>query len=736
LRMAYQSAATMLPEAVMVSPMNESSAPRFATELRISPRPLIGLLLVPAVALVLLAWNLPDPSSALNLALLLYALAGATGILVIWKPWLGRWVTIITLVAAVQLVHSWLGVPGFLALMAIPTALAAAMVGLPAATATTIAETALLLLGPHISSSETLVALIATWAALGMMYLVHRPIHQLARWSWEHFQRASDLLEQARDRQAELKEALDALAHANRQLTLTNEKLAAMRLVAEEAQKTKAAFVANVSHEFRTPLNMIIGLTDLLTETPEVYGERLHPELLQDLEIVHRNCEHLASMVNDVLHLSQLEAGRLALHREHIDLADIIDGALAVVRPLLNKKGLRLRVAVPDDLEEVYCDQTRIRQVILNLISNAVRFTEAGNIAVRAAQEGQWVVVSVSDTGPGISPDDAERIFEPFQQATKKLWRSQNGSGLGLSISKQFVELHGGRMWLESRVGVGSTFSFKLPISPLIEPTGPPGRWISEGWVQRKSRRVDVPTARLEQRVILCDETGELWPLFSRYDDSAEFVDTRNLAQTTGELQRCPAQAVVLNAGSPDELWSLVEQARLRMPDVPIIGCSLPPRAGRALTSGAIDYLLKPLTRSALQGALEAVDRPVRRVLVVDDEEDALRLLARMLRACDGTLEIATASSGPQALEELRSSPPDLVLLDILMPDMDGWLVLAAKNREEAIRDIPVVIISAQDPQDQPLTSRAVVATMGEGLSISKLLRYSRQVSALLLQPD
>ena len=720
--------------------MNRSSVPSFAAELRVSPRPMLGLLLVPALALTLAAWRLPDPDKAMNFALLLYAFSVMAWILTCWKLWLGRWATIIGLVAIIQAVQGWLGVPGFLALLAIPTALAAALSGLYAAAITAIGESLLLLLLPMYiptgtSGAETGIALAAVWITLGVTYGTFRPVHQLAQWSLEHFERAQELLEEARDRQAELKDALDALAHANRQLALTNEKLAAMRLVAEEAQKTKAAFVANVSHEFRTPLNIIVGLAEIMVDAPEVYGVELPPNTLRDLRILYRNCEHLSSMINDVLDLSQVEAGRLALHKERVALMGLIDSALTVVHPLLDKKGLHLQVSVPRDLPDVYCDPTRIRQVILNLVSNAARFTEEGSITIRVDAQDQHVIVSVADTGPGISPEDAERIFEPFQQASKP-WRQRNGSGLGLSISKRFVELHEGRMWLESELGVGSKFSFKLPLFPLIGPSAPPQRWITEGWVKR-SVAPQLPIARLDQRMILCDETGELYPVFSRYADRVEFVDIRDIAQVPEALQQSAAQAVVINTRSPDELCPLIMQASERMPDMPIIGCSLPPKTAHAAVAGAMGYLLKPIKRVDLEEALGAVDRSVKRVLVVDDEEDALWLLARMLRACDSTLEITTASSGAQALAELRGSrPPDLMLLDILMPDMDGWQVLAVKAQDVAIRDIPVTIISAQDPQDRPMSSEFVAATMGGGLSISKLLRCSRALSALLLQPD
>jgi signal transduction histidine kinase/CheY-like chemotaxis protein len=721
--------------------MNTLTVPRFDAELRISPRP---VLIVLAISGILVGAYLSMASAGeslssrgLSYALITWALSAALWFLEDWRPLLGRWATIAALAIVIPWVGQWFALAGFLALLSIPIALAAALISPPAAALTAVAQTILILLLPQYaqqSVGETMASLIAIWVMLGLMYAIYQPVLKLSLWSWEHFSRARELLDEARDRQVELKQALDDLAHANRQLALINERLAATRLIAEEAQKTKAEFVAQVSHEFRTPLNMIIGLIDLLMETPKVYGEDLPEALFKDLGIVHRNCEHLASMINDVLDLSQIEAGRLALHREEFSLADVILRALAVVRPLLDKKGLSLKVDIAQDLPRIHCDRTRIRQVILNLVSNAARLTEAGGLTVQARADGRFVVVSVNDTGPGISPEDKERIFEPFYQGAK-VWRSQSGSGLGLSISKQFVEMHGGQMWVESQFGAGSAFFFRLPIHPFMDPVAPPQRWIAESWVDR-SPKSQLPASHFQQRVVLCDESGDLHPVLERYADDIEFVDVRNLEQAERELQHAAARAVLINAASVQDLIGLVEQAGREMPDTPIIGCSLPPRMEQAHTAGASGYLLKPLLLAGLEEALDATGQELARVLVVDDDPDALPLLTRMLQIYDPALEVVTASNGQQALDMLRSTQPDLMLLDILLPDLDGRQVLTIKGQEEAIRDIPVIVISAQDPRDQPLESKYLVATMGRGLSVSKLLRSTRDLAQLLLQPD
>jgi len=298
------------------------------------------------------------------------------------------------------------------------------------------------------------------------MVAMSSEVHQRALWLAAYLRQAQQQLETTRNHRAGLMQALADLEHANRQLALMNERVIALQRIAEEAQKAKTSFVARVSHEFRTPLNMIIGLTDLIVEKPEIYDAALSPRLRDTLRIVHRNSQHLSDMVNDVLDLSRLESDHLVLHRERVAIGEIVAVAVEAVRPLLENKNLALCIEIDPDVPAVYCDRTRIEQVLLNLVSNATRYTDHGQITIAATQRGQSVCVRVTDTGQGIAPADRERIFEPFAQGSSATWRDKGGSGLGLSISKQFIELHGGRIWVESALGVGTTFIYQSLYPP------------------------------------------------------------------------------------------------------------------------------------------------------------------------------------------------------------------------------------------------------------------------------
>ncbi len=714
-----------------------------AAELRISPKWVMAMLVISGLILTLLSDMQTDLGYQVQIrlfGLLLYVGATITWLLDRRNFELGRWFMLILLIALIFLGFNQLKVPEILFLLILPPTLAAVLISLPAALITAIGETVLLLLLSYtmigLNPVSTVIALIGIWGVFGLMLALYQSIHHNITPVWEHFQHAQNALTEAHTRKVELEQALDDLAHANRELTMLSEKLAAMRLVAEEAQKTKGTFVAKVSHEFRTPLNMIIGLTDLLMSKPAIYGGQLSPALLEDLSIVHRNCDHLSKMINDVLDLSRIEMGHLTLHQEWVNLAECVDSALTIVRPMLEKKKLELSLIIPDDLPSVYCDQTRIRQVILNLVSNAVRFTDRGKITVQALSQYHHVVVSVADTGPGILPKDANIIFEPFYQGASDLWRDQGGSGLGLSICKQFVELHNGEIWLESEPGSGTTFFFRLPISPPMPPQARPGRWISENRIRlERSSKSKVSPLPLKQRILICDEAGHLYPSLNPYAAEIEFIDTRNPDQAAQELRTKTADMVMLNSDSVDNLWALLKQLDTAIPDTPIIAGSFASQINQALKADVVDYLVKPVTRTDLVKAIAAVDRPVKKILIVDDDPDLQLLITRMLTTEENAFEVTVASNGLQALDELRCQPSDLILMDIAMPNLDGWQMLELKNQDEALRDIPVIIISAQDVVNQPPTSPVLLATIGSGLSLSKFLSCSLELSTLMLHP-
>jgi len=600
-----------------------------------------------------------------------------------------------------------------------------------------IAESLLVVVFPRTvtySGDPTLVffVLLAIWVAAGIQVLLRQREEAFA----DQLTTAYQMVQDARDRKAELEEMRQDWLNASRQLALANERMAALRMVAEDASRAKAAFVARVSHEFRTPLNIIIGMINLMVEAPEIYTCEFPPKAMEQLRVVYRNCQHLSSMIGDVLALSQVEAGRLTLDKQLADLADIVDSAIAVVQPLVDEKHLYLRKSVPDDMPSVTCDRTRIRQVVLNLLSNAARLTDSGGIQVTVDQHENTVVLAVSDTGPGITPQDAQRIWEPFEQGASAAG-SQSGSGLGLSISRQFVHLHRGRMWLESEPGKGTTFFVELPISEGSGPEERATRWIKHDWVwvekSFRTEKLGVAQHAAQARIVVCDETGGLGRELRHYADTAEFVLKNSPADAFGDLQTSLAHAVLINADTPERLLTLVDRARSELKNTPVIGCCCPRPIQHALDAGAAGYLTKPVARQQLSQAIGALNRAIHRVLIVDDEIDSRNLLRFYLQAEHHTFEVVTASSGREAIGLLETRPFDLVLVDIVMPDMDGWQFLKAKNKRDRLQDIPVIIISAQDPGEGPASSPIVVAAVGERVPLGKIVACSSLLPGILL---
>ncbi len=397
--------------------------------LRLSPWPIIGTLLIMGLVAVMVSDHMMSEEvrlPILTLAMLCYLTATIGRFSEEQQRDAGRWLLSVGCAFMIHLGFLWLHVPGFLALMTAPLLITVNLLNVRSSLLIAVLQSALLLASPlfvYIDTPTLLFELSAIWLIWALLAAFDRPMRQMNVWSWQQYDRVQSLLQETRSRSSELAQLLDDLMHANRQLDLLNERLAATRLLAEEAHKSKATFVAKVSHEFRTPLNMIIGLTDLLMETPDVYGEHLPLALLEDLKIVHRNCTHLASMVNDVLDISQTEAGRLSLRREWVDLSEDVGTSLEVVQPLLEKEAVGTHLSIEEGLPNIYCDRTRIRQVLLNLVSNAARDTEEGSIQVEVRRHEQAILVNVRDTGPGIPQADLEKIFEPFYQSADGVWR-------------------------------------------------------------------------------------------------------------------------------------------------------------------------------------------------------------------------------------------------------------------------------------------------------------------------
>ena len=640
------------------------------------------------------------------------------------------------------LASRWLAASGFMALLVLPASLATVFFGTwPGLAVATLASALLFLMGGQSGTEAELsraLLVAAIWAMNALTSVTVRFASGAIERSEARYQEMSALLENARDRQLQLKQTQEDLVQANVELARLSERLDAMRQVAEEARRAKEEFVSNVSHELRTPLNMIIGFSEMITQLPQVYGKRIPPELVADVAVIQRNSQHLSELVDDVLDLSRVDAGRMALAKAWVSLDEVIESALTAVSPLFESKGLYLEQDLPEDLPLVFCDRTRIRQVILNLLSNAGRYSDRGGAKVRAWREGPNLIVSVADTGPGISPEDQQRIFEPFEQLTRDMGFLKSSSGLGLTISRRFVEMHGGKMWLQSEVAKGTEFSFSLPLTERKAPSASAlSRWFSPYHpYDARGRPSLAPPPQLTLRFVVVEPEDTLRSLLKRYQGELEIVVLPTLGQAVEEVTRLPAHALIVNAPTVRDLWAELDQIESLPYGIPIIGCSLPGHREAARRLGVAHYLLKPVKPEELLSALQDLEVTVESVLLVDDQAEALQLFGRMLAASNPACRLLRALRGDQALALLRERRPDAMFLDLVMPDMDGYAVLREKALDPTIRDIPVVAISAQDPIRAPVSSNHLTVLKGGNLSSHDLLRCIGALTELLAPPD
>jgi len=579
----------------------------------------------------------------------------------------------------------------------------------------------------------TWVALATLWGMVGLVWAALRPLQTVMAWSWASYQQAQRLLEQARDRQMELHQVAEDLQAANRQMARLNELVSINQRLAEEARRAKEAFVANVSHELRTPLNMIIGFSELITQAPQTYRQDLPRELLADVAAIQRNAEHLSKLINDVLDLSKAESEYITLAPQPCSMRTLIEESMQAVRALFDSKGIYLEADVPADLPLVLCDPTRIRQVLLNLLSNAGRLTEHGGVRITARQQGGEVVVSVSDTGPGIAKEDLPLLFEPFRQLERPYQERQGGTGLGLSISKRLVELHHGSMWVESQLGVGTSFYFSLPLQPPGQPEAGPKQWFNPYWpyqARLRPRRAEMP--EVLPRLLFVDPEASLPPLAMRRLQGFEIAVVKDLEEARASLKESPARALVINqVGLAEE--DLRPEALAALPfNIPVITCRAPGLPSAVQRLGVRKCLIKPVTREALLKAVDEVPGPVRSILVVDDQPEALQLFTRMLTSNGRNYRLMRASDGQRALEILRTRQPDLLLLDLVMPGIDGYQVLAEMRQDPQLAATPVITISAQDPAVEPTTSDVLTLRRPVGLSNRDLLDAIRALAQAL----
>jgi GAF domain-containing protein/DNA-binding response OmpR family regulator len=451
----------------------------------------------------------------------------------------------------------------------------------------------------------------------------------------------------------------------------------------EQASRHKSQFLASMSHELRTPLNAIIGLTEMMVTNAPRFGTE---KAAEPLRRVHRAGTHLLGLINQVLDLSKIEAGKLELNPESINLVRLIDEVVGTARQLAEQNKNRLVIEVQDKLGMLTADPMRLRQILLNLLSNACKFTKQGEVAlrVRKVADGRgWIEFAVADTGIGMTAEQQAKLFEEFSQADSSTAQRYGGTGLGLAITRKLTRMMGGDVTVESESGKGSVFTVRLPAGGATSS--------SEDLRHHGSHCV-----------LVIDDDATARELIAEHLKAEGF----SVAAAAGGLEGLKLAkdlrpiAITLDVMMPDlDGWSVLAALRQdpELAEIPVIMVTILDEQRRAASLGAAGYLTKPIDRERLRGLMgrfRASARPTR-VLLVEDDADQRERVSGWLEGQQWVVQ--EAANGREALAQLQTDKPDVILLDLMMPEMDGFAVVAALQKEPNWRDIPVIVITARD---------------------------------------
>jgi signal transduction histidine kinase/DNA-binding response OmpR family regulator len=499
---------------------------------------------------------------------------------------------------------------------------------------------------------------------------------------------------------------LDITEHMRREM-----ELAAARDLAEAANVSKSQFMANMSHELRTPLNAIIGYSEMLKDETEGLVDA---EVLADLDKIRNAGKHLLALINDVLDLSKIEAGKMKLECENVDLGALLEEVASTIKPMIDRNNNRFELERPATLEPLWADGMRLKQCLLNLLSNASKFTQAGTVTLAVRREGEDVVLDVRDTGIGIPPEKLDRLFQQFSQVDASTTRKYGGTGLGLAISREFCRLMGGDILVQSTPDVGSVFSIRLPVRGPEAPAEPAHPSLPQ--------LQDVPSPMAAGTILVIDDSENDRVLLRRYLEREGFdVITAATGVEGLELLRQHRPIAVTLDIKMDYVdgWTVLAEIRsdAALTGTPVVMVSILNEAERSKMMGAAGFLTKPVDRDRLVPLLEQLTggAPSRAALVVDDDEASRTVLRRTLETKGW--EVREAADGRQAMAAVGETRPDLIFLDLMMPQSDGFQVLDHLRANPATADIPVLVVTAKDLTDAERLhlSHGVVGVLQKG---------------------
>ncbi|MBU6391130.1 MAG: response regulator [Planctomycetota bacterium] len=488
-------------------------------------------------------------------------------------------------------------------------------------------------------------------------------------------------------------------------------------LALEQANKMKSEFLANMSHELRTPLNAIIGFAEVLRD--KISGD-LNEEQTEFVNDIHSSGLHLLQMINDILDLSKIEAGKLELQYETFSVPEAIEDVHTILKGLASKKRLELKTTMLTDVKNIEADRVKFKQILYNLLSNAIKFTpENGKITVETCVTDDMLQVSVSDTGIGMKPEDQEKIFKEFWQADSSFSRKYEGTGLGLALTKRIVEMHGGNIWFESEYGKGSIFYFALPLKATLIAAKPKE-------VEVKPRRIESTVGKEAKTVLVVEDDRMASNLLTVYLTNAGYnvivaVDGEEAIKKAKEYHPF---FITLDIMLPKvDGWDVLSELKNSpdTADIPVIIVSIVDNKELGYSLGAAEYLIKPIDREKLINTVNACIAPERnkgkpmKILVVDDDEKAVKYMSAILE--NAGFEALKAYSGTAGINLAINSNPDLIILDLMMPEVSGFDVVEKLRIHPTAKGIPIIICSAKDitPADKKKLNGNILVIVKKG---------------------
>ena len=503
---------------------------------------------------------------------------------------------------------------------------------------------------------------------------IHRELQQKAAVEKKLRERLSQELEEAEARERELARARES---------------------AEAANRAKSTFLANMSHELRTPLNAIIGYSELLQE--EVEDEGLD-DLAPDLQKINAAGRHLLALINDILDLSKIEAGKIELYLETFDVQAAVRDVVTTIEPLAKKNGNRVQVETVGEIGTIHADLVRVRQCLFNLVSNACKFTDKGQVTVHIQRqpgtsgESDCIEFLITDTGIGMTRDQIAKLFQPFTQADASSTRKYGGTGLGLSITRRFAEMLGGTVTVDSEVGKGSTFTLRIPSTVVKRP--------APSVTPRRRTTPPPPPGSTTILAIDDDATVRDWIERALTHHGFHALTASNGKDGLELARQIMPSVIVLDVMMPGmDGWAVLSSLKADpvLADIPVVMATILEDRNLGYALGASDYLTKPVDRKRLlailnRHCLKDTELPI---LLVEDDE-AIRETMRRTLAREGWTT-AEAENGRVALEMLESLEPALILLDLMMPEMDGFQFLDELRSGQTCQHVPVVVVTAKD---------------------------------------